>query len=241
MGLSPDGSLLYIEGGQYGQENAEDNYSFVYVIDVEGGLKAEIPNWPIIFSYPAWSPDSSTLFFNSSGPNNNWKGFYTLKIADNRFEWYMADENMAPVISPDGSQMLWRSLGGKLKILDLATGEEWVVAGGWWDEYKWHPSGDKITYSVPGGNYSHIYTILTDGSEKTQLPDDARMDNRDPKFSPDGEWVLYEAYTYPSDFGIKTLGWKMPVLPSRENGGSAGQLCVDNSRRRNSASTDHRY
>jgi len=55
------------------------------------------------------------------------------------------------------------------------------------------PDGETVVYESFSGLHTEIFTINIDGSNRRKLTVDSPGDNRLPRFSPDGEWIVYTA------------------------------------------------
>jgi len=121
------------------------------------------------------------------------------------------EEDREPRISPDGTSVaFWRSrhdlpdpslkvVESAIFIRDLATGKERQVTD--WDVHAtsldWSPDGQWIAFTKEWWRYAEVayqtevWRIRSDGSDLQQLTDLNGDIAWQPRFSPDGRWVLF--------------------------------------------------
>ncbi len=201
--FSPDGSTLvftcfsrrYNKGKaslyQYNLETKELS------LLVEGGVNVNLPG-------SSWNPMTNKIVFSS-------------ERNDNHDEIYMIDANgkpgdevqitqrndrqsFEPSFSPNGERVVFEShpvdvedqgvitvyeINGSGDYIELSTSSENLK------QPNWSPAGDKILYQKQEGDSWNIWTMNTDGSEKTQLTFNG--ESTDAAFSSDGEWVYYSS------------------------------------------------
>ena len=123
-----------------------------------------------------------------------------------------AADAVAPLISPDGTQVLWtrdsitapdRPPHVELHVLDLATGESRRVAAGW-DRWatgqRWLPDGTGVVLTADENGRAPVFLLdLATDAVTRVTSDDAAF--TDPQVSPDGRWVyaLRTSYLAPSE------------------------------------------
>lgn len=105
-----------------------------------------------------------------------------------------------PSLSPDGTKLAYIASNGhhhtdELHILDITTGEDIALTKNNYQEIvpKFSPDGKKIVYSSDfSGNYE-IWSMNSDGTEKSQLTRMIGIDTH-PVFSPDGKKILFSSH-----------------------------------------------
>ena len=108
---------------------------------------------------PLWTPDGETIIFAGSEGNGGLYGLYRMdadganveRIGDLRGSAYAFDRH---AVSPDGTTVAVSSGNGlyDLYLVDLATGEETLIAGSDGDEVEpyWSPDGSAIAFTWLG-------------------------------------------------------------------------------------------
>jgi Tol biopolymer transport system component len=116
-------------------------------------------------------PDGADFRIISSGPNNN--GF--------------------PTFSPDGKQVVYRTMGPEgegLRILDLESGRVSVVTSGYDNFPVWSPRGDLIAFVRRVDNDFEVHTVRPDGKDVKRLTR-AKGNDAHLNWSPDGERIMF--------------------------------------------------
>lgn len=57
----------------------------------------------------------------------------------------------------------------------------------------WSPAGDKIVFQCQTSGQWDVWTMNTDGTGKTNLTNNPAVEETDPSFSPDGQFVVYSS------------------------------------------------
>ncbi len=198
---SPDGTKLAFSSTRDG------NYD-IYILEVEAAPQNEGDRQPQRLTdhegddmLPTWSPDGTQIAFSSDRdgdwdiylmdlPNGTDSGGANIRqltentITDSKPSW-----------SPDGSKIAFDSGVGynrDVYVMDINGADQTLVVeaeGGWPD---WSPDGTQIAYFGRGSGNPEIYVVNTDGSHQARMTFN-NIDDWEPSWSPDGEWLLYNA------------------------------------------------
>ncbi|MFN4152383.1 MAG: TolB family protein, partial [Candidatus Sericytochromatia bacterium] len=146
--------------------------------------------------YASWSPDGSKITYSFRNEvyvmNPDGTGRTRLTNDTNVF--------VNPKFSPDGSKILVQSIASSSE-LDLfvinsdGSGSPTNLTSdisGRPTNASWSPDGSKIVYEFDDGSDDEIYTMDSDGANKSQLTDNA-IDDNDPEYSPDGLKILFRS------------------------------------------------
>jgi TolB protein len=191
----------------------------------DGSEQTNLSRHPGADGHPRVSPDGRLVYFNSnraSDPvtfalgtmdrqHNHEIYAMTLDGGDVRRVTELPDWDTYPVVSPDGSQLLWRriaSTGGKSESgrnsevfwMNLATGEQRNVTShqaydGW---PAWSPDGRRIAFASNRANAAFeafdIFVANADGSNPVRVTFGDGVEGRGswtkPSFSADGLRIL---------------------------------------------------
>ena len=113
---------------------------------------------------------------------------------------------------------------------------EQVTSAGDAFEGDWSPNGNRIAYVSFTSGDAAIWIVDVDGSDPEQLtPDDPDSDNFWPRFTPDGEWILFtNCFGFDCDGGISAIrpdGTDMHhVTPNSHNSYNVADMAPGGSR-----------
>lgn len=110
------------------------------------------------------------------------------------------DHDRSPVLSPDGSKILFLSLRGgpgyKIYVMNAdGSNQNQLTSGGSDGSAQWSPDGSRIVFESDRvlTNRPEIYVMNADGSGQTRLTITGLM-NGSPKWSPDGSKIAFYRY-----------------------------------------------
>jgi Tol biopolymer transport system component len=98
--------------------------------------------------------------------------------------------------SPDGKKVAFEIIGGNMYVINVdGTG---LIDLGKGYRPKWSPDSKYIVYMITEDDgyqilSSDIYSIKTDGTERTNLTNSGDKTEMDPSWSPDGKKIVYDA------------------------------------------------
>ena len=162
------------------------------------GLRAQQTDSPVYYFNPDWSPDGSTLVFESTREGQF--AIYTINVdgSDSQKLTDGSANDEQPEWSPDGRQIVFISdRDGYLQLYIMNTdgsGQRRLTNVDDVDySPSWSPTGDLVTFqSRPErrGDVHDIYVIRTDGTGRTRLTD-RQTNDMGPRWSPDGQQILH--------------------------------------------------
>ena len=196
--LSPiDDTIVYCE---LIKEEKESRYSNIWKTAVGSFGKTRVTYGKWLDSFPYFTPDGQFLLFSSNRTSSNqtlWKirvdgggGItnITRTPADDYSPSMAQDGNYIVYASnPPGAEepQIWTiGINGNLPT-QLREGDQPCVS----------PDGKKILFVRPDkiSHRKQIWVMNTDGSEETQLTPNTNYDAGNPKWSPDGKWIVFDS------------------------------------------------
>jgi hypothetical protein len=140
-----------------------------------------------------WSPDGQWIVY--SGITESYGADLYLISSDGLISKQLIDswftEELSPIFSPDGNEILYWSSGAYLRIMNTDGSNIRNVWKAWDKEFNWSPDGTRIALSALFSYVSDIYLVNPDGTNRVRLTFDEKADDRNPIFSPDGKALLY--------------------------------------------------
>jgi TolB protein len=191
---SPDGK--YIASARGGD---------IYVMDTDGSNPRNLTEYGAGDQEPAWSPDGQHIAFSSNRAERISVQAYAMDIfvmnvdgSEPRNLTDSATNDIAPVWSPDGSQIAFQSdRDGNWEIYvmevdgtnpqNLTNHESFLD-----DSPAWSPDGRYIAFGSDRSRDREIYVMAADGSNLRRLTDSAGMDGL-PTWSPDGRYIAFQS------------------------------------------------
>lgn len=139
---SPDGQWIAFMG------NSVNGLADIFVMPISGGEPVNITNTRDRSEASiSWSPDSTRVVTAALNPPE-----VKIFAADGSSVERLTDNGTLPQWSPDGSEMVYRTIRGTVEIRrrDLATGAETTAATGdgtvAWVAPAWSPTGDRVAF-----------------------------------------------------------------------------------------------
>jgi len=171
-------------------------------------------------SFPAWSPDGSTIVFNrlSTGQKGS---IWAIEPDGTGQRELLSDPDVSyrfPQWSLDGKSLYVLRDGDALVRFDPETRriEEHARPDRKWLRWSLAPSGDRFAFARQQDDAENIWVTHLDARQATQITFDPEYASF-PRWSPDGEWIAFEqareGHTY------------LAIVPSA--GGEAKQLTFE--------------
>lgn len=185
--LSPDGRNV-----------AMDALGVLWVLPAAGGSATRLTSDLFDIAQPEWSPDGSTLAFQSyrDGNFNIWtirpdgSGLRQLTLGPY--------DHREPRFSPDGKQIVFstdQSGSYGIYTLDLASMRITQVADTTAEEYEpaWSPDGSKVAFVIANTRIDVV--TLADGARTTAVTVPTGQVIHSPAWTPDGQNLVYSLLT----------------------------------------------
>jgi TolB protein len=168
----------------------------IWIMNLDGSDKREVPTGVDLNASPALSPDGSLIAFAGSANGNT--DIYTVGVRGGTAHRLTNSRALeaSPAWSPTGRQILYTSdLAGtpQIYVMDAeGTGARRLTyAGNWNDEGSWSPDGSRIAFACRNEGDLNICVMNMTTGETVQLTTDGS--NGHPSWSPDGEKIAYSA------------------------------------------------
>lgn len=168
--------------------------STLEVVDIRTGLRTVVYRAVQHFEAPNWTPDGSSLVFNSGGK------IYRIPAAGGTPKLIPTGEvrcNNDHGISPDGK---WLAISGSVGrgqsqvfIVPVEGGEPRLVTPkmpSYW--HGWSPDGKTVAYCASRDGEYDVYTMPAAGGEETRLTTAKGLDDG-PEYAPDGSMIYFNS------------------------------------------------
>ncbi|MFN8207393.1 MAG: FISUMP domain-containing protein [Bacteroidales bacterium] len=200
--ISPDHKkILFISGRSGGPQ--------MWIMNLDGSNQFQLWDDPgYNHQRASWSPDGTSIYFSRGSSGGGcapcptyeiWKinadGTDPLRITNDSYR------DHSPFLSPDGQKITFtkaKNAGDCCGATDLCTmnldGSNMqrisVESGYSWGDCGWSPDGNRILYGISVSGVWYLYSIDSDGSNKTLITDHAYY----ARYSSDGMKILYSNY-----------------------------------------------
>lgn len=191
LALSPDGKkIAFVARGEVFAASAS-----------EGGDAARVTTTAGVESQPAWSPDSRKLVYVSE---RNGAGHIFLYDFTTNTETQLtngATGDSTPLFSPDGKLMAFERDGRELRVLELDSKRERVVATARLRRppfnsdrpYVWSPDSRFIAFMPVGEKlFRNVFIAQVAGGETRPVSFLANVGSNTVSWSPDGTFILFD-------------------------------------------------
>ncbi|HUI43267.1 MAG TPA: S41 family peptidase [Terriglobia bacterium] len=189
LALSPDGKkLAFIAHGEIFAVSAKD-----------GGEAFRVTHTPAREWQPTWSPDSRRLAYVSE--RDGQAHVYLYDFTSNMEERLSSGgEDVSPRFSPDGKLLAFERDGKELRVLDLGTKQERLLATGYVDRlpigtppsYVWSPDSRWLAYLTAGrGDFENVQVVPAEGGENRPVSFLSNVEASDVAWGPDGTYLLF--------------------------------------------------
>jgi dipeptidyl aminopeptidase/acylaminoacyl peptidase len=219
---SPDGRWI-----AFVAKRGTDMQSQLYVIAADGGEATRVSDVPTGIATPKWFPDSTRIAFIS----RVWPAITDWKQTAERMK--ERDESKMKAMAWDRTPVTWwdhfiddrqahvfsiTREGGAPVSITLGTGFELSRRETGSDSYDIAPDGREIAFVADidrtgvDGN-TDIFTVPATGGQARNLTAGNTADDDEPKYSPDGRYLLYTRQQIKGFYGDSSQAW----LIDREN------------------------
>lgn len=204
-----DGTPVYSpDGKRIAFQSFRDGHSQVYVMNSNGTDQHNVTRSDFHDEHPCWSADGKRLLFASDrtatleAPDNIDIFELDLATGDVRQITDTPEVETYPSWSPDGTRITVRRImpdgDWEVVVMDADGANARTIAphagaDGW---PAWSPDGTRLAFASERAGTAdlYLYDLATDGL--TRLTWDDEADERQPAFSPDGQFVAYARYVW---------------------------------------------
>jgi Tol biopolymer transport system component/C-terminal processing protease CtpA/Prc len=191
LALSPDGKkIAFVARGEVFAASAKD-----------GGDAVRISRTPERESQLVWSPDSRTLVYVSSrdAASQIYRHDFASGTETRLTNGTLSDHS--PRFSPDGKLLAFVRANRELRVLDLGSMQDRLVASGVFDgppfaaapPAVWAPDGDWIAYLTAGAKgFTNVHVAAPDGSSSRPVSFLANSFANSIAWSPDGTALFFD-------------------------------------------------
>jgi len=206
--LSPDGARLAFASDRDNPGGLTASGSYlraydIYLAETEQGEPLRLYGDRTFKMRPTWSPDGTRIAFDGEDPDGQpvaETGGLTPQI------WVVPSDGSAPPEmltdepggalepswSPDGTRLVYRSLGEGRIVSIAADGSDAIAlsTGPGDAEPAWSPDGTSIAFASERTGDREIYVMASDGGDVTRLTDSPGFDGQ-PTWSPDATMIAF--------------------------------------------------
>lgn len=196
-----------------------DSNGALFATGLNGTPQIQLPFSGMAFGNPTWSPNCQTFAFVQSLGVRNPRTFIDpsdigIMDTNGRIEWIAntKEEERWPTWSANGEYIAFSSFDGdsvQLYSISINSKEKTQLTFEGFNQFPdWSPVSDEIVFiSNRLGRENAIYSLNMETGEQLQLlppswgsftiEDPGKYDARDPKWSPDGNWIAFNAKENP--------------------------------------------
>ena len=192
--ISQSGSLVYVNGPRGA------GYRQLSVFDRKGAAEA-LKTPPGVYFFPRVSPDGNQLAFESTDGKESFVAIYDLMGTSAARRLTYGSNNRFPIWSRDGKHVVYQSdrLGDRSLFWQPVNGgiaEQLTKAGQGTSHMPeaWSPTEDLLLFNVADKSKTALWMLSL--SNRKPMPFDdvtSTFIPTDAAFSPDGQWVAYQA------------------------------------------------
>lgn len=203
-----DSPMFYIfsDGNSYSNLYKKDNPLSSAVTQITDGKN--------YISFPTYCAAINKVAFRARLEGSNQSDIYMMNATQGKALTQVTstpnDTEDSPSFSKDGNFLAYERYpvsGGESQIWikNLQTGENSMLGKGRYPAFS--PDGKQIAYSKPTGDGIHatIWIMDVTGDNQTQLTDNTLRSAQRPKFSPDGNYIVFDATNDKGNMDIYTI------------------------------------
>lgn len=166
----------------------------VYIVDLQGGKREAVGNFPGMSFSPRFSPDGNGIIMSLQQGGNANIYFMDLNSQQMRRLTNTAAIDTGPSFSPDGGRIVFesdRGGGQQIYVMDAGGGGQKRISfgDGRYGTPVWSPKGDYIAFTKQKGGSFAIGIMKPDGTGERILTEG--FHNEGPTWAPNGRYLMY--------------------------------------------------
>ncbi len=191
LALSPDGKKVgFVVRGEVFAASAKD-----------GGDAARVTTSPSSESQIAWAPDSRRMAYVSDRDGAAHVFLYDFASSKEAQLTNAATGDASPAFSPDGKSLAFERDARELRVIDLDSKQERLLASGIFDRaplgairsFVFSPDSKWIAFTSTGGkSFTNVWVARVAGGAAKQISFLANVFNNTVSWSPDGTYILFD-------------------------------------------------
>ncbi|HWP44490.1 MAG TPA: LpqB family beta-propeller domain-containing protein [Blastocatellia bacterium] len=191
LALSPDGKkVAFVVRGEIYAASAKD-----------GGDAARVTNSPALESQISWSPDSRRIVYTSNREGTPHLYLYDFTTNTETQLTRGGLEDSMPSFSPDGRYVVFYRDARELRVLEMESRQERLLASGHFGRpplhpdrpIAWSPDSRWIVFMSSGEKaFTNAHVVPVAGGEVRPISFLANVFNNTVSWSPDGKFILFD-------------------------------------------------
>ncbi len=166
----------------------------VYLVDIQGGKREAVGNFPGMSFSPRFSPDGNSIIMSLQQGGNSNIYVMDLNSQQTRRLTNTAAIDTSPSYAPDGARIVFesdRGGGQQIYVMDAGGGGQKRISfgDGRYGTPVWSPKGDYIAFTKQKAGSFAIGIMKPDGSGERILTEG--FHNEGPTWAPNGRYLMY--------------------------------------------------